>query len=194
MRAIWLAAILFCMPWLAAAQADTDTLTITASRIASAVPDQVVIAVDLSAPPEASLDEVPSSLSRINETVASLVRVQQRIATDHRNFQFGFNIVQLQVSAEQQAAQVCAYTALLSYAQTQAQRVAAAAGVRVGPVVGIADAGGVSGAIGYAAPSQWFTTPGFVRSGDFSGLTGFLLAPPAITPACSMTVQFKLLR
>ena len=83
-----------------------------------------------------------------------------------------------QVSPELQASDACPAPTLISEARSQAQKIAAAAGLSVGPVLSIADGKGG-------------TTSGAVYA--FLSVGGSFLTPSP-TATCSLNVQFKLVR
>lgn len=94
-----------------------------------------------------------------------------------------------QVSQALQASQQCPYALLVADAQGQAQRLASAAGARVGPIVSLSD--------GSAIPAAGFLYGDFAVA--FLGvvpanqLGSFLVSPQPAPPTCAMTVQFSLL-
>src|SRR5207249_8447739 len=122
--------------------------------------------------------------AKLNDTLAALVRIH-----DESPMYVSFYIEGMQTSPELQASQPCPYPSLVSYARTQVQKVAAAAGVRVGQVVGISDT--PSGET-VAIPTLAFGI-GDTASGPLGGIA-FGLAIPEPAATCAMTVQFKLLR
>jgi len=135
-------------------------------------------------------------ISNVTTLLGSLVKLQQKLAPPAGKLSVSYNIQTVQVSQQLLDANPCAYTTLVSDAQRQAQTLAAAAGVGVGPVVAIGNSPGVQLA---AVPA--------VRSGDYSSLVGAVYDPltgaassayqwfaPAAAPSCSMTVSFQLKR
>jgi hypothetical protein len=125
-------------------------------------------------------------LSKLKDTIASLTTLQQTIAQKNPGMSMTFSVQGTQASPQQ-----CSTPDLISDARAQAQKLANAAGLSVGPIIGVSDAG-----------SSSLGTPGaFIisaqRSGDFSGL--FVSTPVfAIAPIppfnCSLVVQFRMLR
>jgi len=93
---------------------------------------------------------------------------------------------------------MCVWPALLSDAQAEAQRLAAAAGVTVGPIVALSDE--------RAGITRTVVSASGLRFGDFGGVIGGVIGqfplprlpayiPPIIpAPNCALTVQFKFLR
>ena len=144
---------------------------------------------------------LPVPFSKLKATLVLLMELQQKLSGPRgdgkASMDVSFSVQGSQVSPELQASQPCPWTTLVGDARAQAQKLAAVAGVTVGPVIAISDGNGVSP--NSVVLSQFAYYSGSLlpvariapidRSGFFySGL----LAGPA--PACSMTVQFKLLR
>ena len=124
-------------------------------------------------------------LGKIKATVASLTALQQSIAQSNSGIALSFQVQGSQVSSDLVQSQACAAKDLVADAQTQAQSVAAAAGLAIGPIVAISD-----GSSSAAAPT-------FVRAGDFFVgnsiyTTGLWFDPTP--PGCYIEVKFKLLR
>jgi Protein of unknown function (DUF541) len=145
---------------------------------------------------------LPVPLSKMKDTITSLTTLQQTIAQKNSGFSLTFNVQGGQVSTQLRDAQQCPITDLVSDARTQAQKLADAAGLTLGPILALYDAQFV----GDRTPSFLIAIPNpFQRSGDFSyagfllgspGLTAVIRAPAPTTPAltCSITVKFTLLR
>jgi hypothetical protein len=117
-------------------------------------------------------------LAKIKATVASLTALQQSIAQNNSGMTLSFQVQGSQVSSDSIQSQACAAKGLVADAQTQAQNVAAAAGLAIGPIIAISD-----GSSSAAAPT-------FARVGDFS--VGNWINPTP--PGCYLEVKFKLLR
>jgi uncharacterized protein YggE len=215
-----LAILLLAAAATAFGQLEDDSLTVTATRTTSLQPDQATVSIYLSAPAGGSLDDAvvalqgsgvaASDLASVNSytgdnslewvfnrtvsffqlktTLAALDSIQSALAQKVSYF------VQGSVSPEaQQAPALCPLPAMVADARAQAQRVADAAGVRVGPVVSLSQ----------AQPTGLVAAPVF-RSGNFVSAAGvspvsFLVgvisqSPPPTGSSCGITVQFKLLR
>jgi hypothetical protein len=215
MRIIRLFALLVAVQALALAQLDPDTLTINVTRNVLLQPDQVGINVFVNAPANSSLDDVLAALPGTGLTAANLISASASGLNGQATTEWSFSLAvplaklkdalaalqnakdnstvdvtffttfELQTSPELLASQTCPYASLVSYAKTQAQKVAVAAGVNVGPIVGVSDSpgGSVPTAIAYA-----------VLASPFGVLSDFLLGSPSPgrTASCSMSVQFKL--
>ena len=129
-------------------------------------------------------------LANLNQFLATLAGVQKAIESDHPGWDLSYSVAGTQASPESRAAQTCPWPSLVSYAQKEAQQVAAAAAVKLGPVVGLSD-----------IPAGVSVPTAVVRRGDFSQtISGILVSPVlsnfALPPSasCSLTVQFKLVR
>ena len=118
---------------------------------------------------------LPVSFAKVQTTAAALVTLQQTIAKSNNGLKLSFYIGGLQVSSALAQSQSCPFTDLVSDAQTQAKKLADAAGFTVGPILTIED----SSANGAAARA------------DYPLNTAFAAPVP---PACAITVKFRLLR
>ena len=179
-------------------------------------PDQAVFSVYVTAAPDASLDDVLAIVAGIGISAANLWSVNGdsgqvgvspltqwsfllpvpisnmaataaalNAASPASPGAVGYSVYS-QVSQAAQASQQCPYALLVADAQAEAQRLAAAAGARLGTVVSISDGSATVPVI----PA--------VRVGSFSFLSSpyssQLIVIPVSTPAtCSMTVQFSML-
>lgn len=103
-------------------------------------------------------------------TIGSLTALQGAITQNNSGLALLFSVTGTRVSAQLQQSQSCSTSDLLADAKVQAQKVAIAAGLVVGPVLTLSE-----------APA---TQPSAV---DFAG---FLAATPPQT--CSLVVQFQL--
>jgi hypothetical protein len=101
-----------------------------------------------------------------------------------------FDIGDISVSPELAATQPCPYPSLASYARTQAQKIADAAGAKVGPVVAISDSPSDSGAVQTVALVKLVS---YLSSSVLSDFGGRMLPLASFEISCSMTIQFKLL-
>jgi hypothetical protein len=123
--------------------------------------------------------------AKLGDTLTRLASLQQKIGGPVGQPDLNFNVQGARVSDEVQAAQSCSFQALVTDAQAQAQKLASAAGLTLGPVVSVSDgstlqsvgvfsAGIASVPYGILSINQWFS--------------------PAPTPAqpCALTVQFKI--
>jgi len=205
MRTLCLTLLLVACPLFA--QLETDTITISTSRQIVQQPDQVVFSVQVVVPQTASIDEVLAKLpgtgitaanltgtsnysseqaawnftltapfSKISSTTALLVQLMQANPVS-------FYFQGTQVSQPSQSS--CSQAVLISDAQAQAQKLAAAAGFSVGPVLAVSD-----GTLSQAPTAvQTFA----VARNDLGFISSWYYAPlPPIT--CSATVKFRLNR
>jgi hypothetical protein len=150
------------------AQPDTGTITITASRNVTAVPDQLLYSVTLRTELALEVSEVvarlagtgirPADLTYVNgtgefvdwtcslatpfskmaEMNAALAALQQRIGKGFLPPPLSFRVTAPQTSADAQA-QSCSLAALVSDARREADGIASAAGVHVGKIVGLSE-------------------------------------------------------
>jgi hypothetical protein len=131
------------------------------------------------APPQLQwIFALPAPLAKIKDTVATLSALQKTIAQQNNGLTLSFNVQGTQVSAQSQQSHVCPTSDLLADATTQAQKLAAIAGLSLGSVLAMSSGTSVSGSVGSAV-----------------SIAGVLLgAPPVLPSVCSMTVKFALLR
>jgi len=211
------------LPVLAFAQLDDNTLTVTASRQLPALqPDQVVIAVAVESDPTATLDDVLAVLNGSGITAANLSiatslggtssdwvfrltvplgNLNAALATLQKvvnasSLPAAYAVESLQVSSALQASQQCPYPALVSDGQSQAQKLAAAVGAGVGPIVALSDGSSLNGGSGGGASGglfQFAIFPGnIVPVSEVLQLADLLAPRPSAAPTCTMVVQFSL--
>jgi uncharacterized protein YggE len=131
-------------------------------------------------------------LTKLKGTVASLTALQMSLAKNG-GASLTFQVQRTQVSSELTQAQPCSLKDLVADAQVQAQKLAAAAGLFVGPILAISDGSSVGGPslVQYAVSG----TPALVRSVSVIPNPLFALqsisAPTPFT--CTASVKFKLL-
>ena len=137
--------------------------------------------------------------SKQGETLSTLAALQQSIDKTF-NRKLGYSITGVQASSELLASAKCAYGPLFQDALLQAQTLADAAGVMLGPVVAVSDGMSVDAAtIPTTAVRAVILDPlGFGVSQFDAGRAGFLLGIPSgpvpSSSTCTMSVQFKLIR
>jgi hypothetical protein len=221
-------AILFLTCGLAFAQLETNTLTITASRNVSVVPDQVLYGVSLTTDLSATLDDAIAQLagtgitaanftyvtssgdsaksvdwafelvvpfSKMKDTVAALSGLRTKLGVRNTSRALTFSAVTERTSSDAQS-QGCPLTSLVNDARREAERIAAAAGVRLGGIVGLSDGSGsniptaanrIGGSVAAFYPAFGVPVGGF-------GLISFLPGPVTARPSgCALMVQFRLL-
>jgi hypothetical protein len=140
--------------------------------------------------------------SKLGGELTSLGAVQQSIGKNSAR-SLSYYVQGTQVSPQLSATGVCPYAALFQDAGAQAQTLASAAGVMLGPVVAVSDGSSVYPAIGvavgYLVPTAAF------RVGDFQIADPLLGAPVAsfsgvlgltasAQTTCTLSVQFRLQR
>ena len=206
------------------AQADTNTITITASRNITVPADQVVYSVTLQTDASVSLSDVVGRLagtgitasdlsyvnssgtslawtfqlvrpfSKMQETTSALARLTQE--PGGLNMSVAFSVTGQQVSEEART-QACQLAALVSDARREADRIASAAGVHVGAIVGLSE--GRNEVAFPVAASRLGTFATIVQYRNIVPVSifdpiGAIYSPdPATAPACSLVVQFRLL-
>ncbi len=120
-------------------------------------------------------------LSKLNDMIASFTTLQQNIAKKNAGLSMAFSVQGTQTSPQQ-----CSTPDLISDARAQAQKLANAAGVSVGPILAVSESGSAG-------------IPAFDLIGDFSATAAFFVGIPtffAPTPPsnCSLTVKFAMVR
>ena len=128
-------------------------------------------------------------ISKIKDALASFTALQTTLAQNKSGLNLTFNAVTAQVSPQLQASQPCPIFALIADARAQAQKMASSAGVSVGPILALSDAGATAAAIPFAVPVL------ASRIGDFSALPFLLITPlPFVPPLnCTIVVKFSVL-
>ena len=119
---------------------------------------------------------LPVALAKIKDTVNLLTGLQQAIAQQQNGLVLSFTIQGTQVSQQLQQSQVCVVSDLIADAQSQAQKLAVAAGLGVGNIL--------------AMSSPVFTSVGNALTGVISRFTPGLTSP--LVPVCTVTVKFAL--
>jgi uncharacterized protein YggE len=187
-------------------------ITIAASRTMSVQPDQAVIVVNVSAGLTLTLNDIVAELEGSGITAANFVGAYGQANSTQWNFSLPVSFAQLpaelstlaqlqqtlgaskglpyltysvqgtQVSPGLQASQTCSLSGLVSDAQSQALKLAQAAGVTLGPVISVTDSTGTRA--GDLAAVIYDPTTG----NPFGGIQSVLPAPPP----CALTVQFQL--
>jgi uncharacterized protein YggE len=116
---------------------------------------------------------LPVPSSKLKDTAMSLSALEQSIAQGKSGLMLSFTVEGTRVSAQLLQSQACSLPGLVSDARTQAQTMADAAGVTLGPILALS---------GEASSSAAVT----------STLSSFLIA--VYPPPCALTVKFGLLR
>jgi uncharacterized protein YggE len=124
-------------------------------------------------------------LANLTATMGSITKIEQTIAQNNSGLTLTFYISGTQVSQQLQQAQTCPNSDLISDASAQAQKLASAAGMTLGPILRLSN----------ALSSQ----PTFVAENVVNGILGanafnqFLVAPLSSPMTCSLVVKFQLL-
>lgn len=129
-------------------------------------------------------------LANLTTAIASLIQLQQTIGQNASGLALTFNVSGTQVSSQlqqSQQSQSCSDAELIADATGQGQKLAAAAGVALGPILRLTNAP-ISEAVSQIVPAG--ARSGFLTVGDFLEL---LLAPAPSPSTCSLTVAFQLL-
>jgi uncharacterized protein YggE len=137
-----------------------------------------------SAPPNLQWNfNLAAPLASLTATIGTLTKLEQTITQNNSGLTLSFSVGGTQVSQQLQQSQTCSNADLMSDATAQAQKLAAAAGFTLGPVLQLSNAGlaqiypvlEVASLVGYVVPND------------------FLVGYPASSPVnCSLTVQFQL--
>jgi hypothetical protein len=130
---------------------------------------------------------IGAALERVQNTIASLTALQQKLARKPNGSSLTFSVQNTQVSARLQQPDQCQTADLVGDALAQARRLADAAGVSAGPIIAISD--GSTDAVGFAY-FGFFGGPGFRQLSASSA--PYLEPQPFLY--CTITVKFQLLR
>lgn len=208
-----LSALLFVTATAAFGQLDDNTITVRATRQITLQPDQIVFYVRVATSATSGIEgaiakvsgigitpaqltgvfsdttdtidwnfTLTAPLSQANATIAQLIQLQQSSGGA-----VSFGVQDMQVSQAAQQSQPCSQSALVADAQKQAQALASAAGLTVGPVIAVSDGGGAT------ASASVVTFIGASVSGILPVIStrpDFLFAPSA--SACTAVVKFQL--
>jgi hypothetical protein len=129
-------------------------------------------------------------LTKMKATIASLTALQQSAAQNNSGMTLMFQVQGSQVSSDLIQSQACSIKDLVADAQAQAQNVAAAAGLAIGPIVAISNLSSGGTASSYL---DSFLFNGYVGVTFPTFPSGFttIVSTPLI---CSLEVKFKLLQ
>lgn len=123
---------------------------------------------------------LPVPLSSLTATIGSLTKLQQSITQNNSGLTLSFSVNGTQISQQLQQAQSCSNSELIADATAQAQKLAAAAGLMLGPIAKLSN-----------GPSP--QTYGVL----YDPLVGYVVPSnfvPASSPVtCSLVVEFRLL-
>ena len=119
---------------------------------------------------------LPASLSKLKDTAATLTTVQQNIAKKNAGLTMSFSVQGTQVSQQLQQSQPCVVADLIADARVQAQKLADAAGLALGQILGL------------SSPVS------SIAGSNNSSLSSFLIGVPFPPSICAVTVKFALIR
>jgi len=119
-------------------------------------------------------------LANLTTTIGTLTKLQQTITQNNSGLALAFSVNGTQVSQQLQQSQTCSTPDLIADATVQAQKLANAAGLAIGPVLSVS-----SGSAPQFSPAPFFDFVGGVGPSDF-------LLGPAPLVTCSATVEFQL--
>jgi hypothetical protein len=184
-------------------QPDQIVLQLTVSSNPSATLDQIVGALSGLGITDANLTGTYNSnpptltwnfsftapLANLTATIGSITKIEQTIAQNNSGLTLTFYIGGTQVSQQLQQAQTCPNSDLISDASAQAQKLASAAGLSLGPILRLSN-----------APRSQPAEPALVaENATLTGVVGaysfneILLTPLPSPVTCSLSVQFQLL-
>lgn len=124
-------------------------------------------------------------LSNLAATIGSLSTLQQTITQNNSGLSLTFTVGGTQVSTQLQQSQSCSTSDLIADATAQAQKLAAAAGLVLGPILKLSNVPltqPAAGLVGHAVPNA------VIAVGE---LLDFLVAPAPTPVTCSLVVQFQ---
>lgn len=124
------------------------------------------------------LFSVTSPLTSTKATVASLTTLEQNIAKANNGLTLSFSIVGTQVSQQLAQSQTCSLASLIASATTQAQALAAAAGLQLGAILALS-----------SSTSNVVSSSQLISSGAF--VSTVLNSTP---PPCAVTLKFNVTR
>lgn len=129
-------------------------------------------------------------IANLTATINSLTNLENTITQNNSGLTLTFTVNGTQVSQQllqSQQAQSCTNANLISDATTQAQKLASAAGMTLGPILKLSNSAAVQPTLAVAEISGTFAVLGAVPVPDF------LLGYPASPVTCSLVVQFQLM-
>ncbi len=176
-------------------QPDDAVFNLSVSAGAATSLDQVVAALsslgisssdltgvnNTNAPPNLQWNfNLAVSLSSLTATIGSLTKLQQTITQNNSGLTLSFSVNGTQISQQLQQSQACSNSELISDATAQAQKLAAAAGLTLGPIAKLSN-----------GPSP--QTYGVLYNPLVGYVVPNLLGPASSPVTCSLVVEFRLL-
>jgi len=131
-------------------------------------------------------------IASLTATITSLTSLAKTIGQNNSGLTLTFSVNGTQVSQQLHASQTCSNADLIADATAQGQKLAAAAGMTLGPILKLSNVSPAPPAVG-ATLGLFPTLLLGGRLGSFSGFVQYV-APPVTSPVtCSLSVQFQLL-
>jgi len=131
-------------------------------------------------------------LSSLTTTIKSITQLEQTIAQNNVGLTLTFTVEGTQVSQQLRQAQSCSNSDLIADATSQGQKLAAAAGLTLGPIIKLTNAPTIEGAgiVPNLAVGQYVVNGAYSVGAVFSNILVVTLASPV---TCSLVVEFQLL-
>lgn len=125
-------------------------------------------------------------LSNLTATIGALTKLQQSITQNNSGLTLAFSVNGTQISPQLQQSQSCTTSDLIADATAQAQKLASAAGLTIGPILSLTNASPQPA----AAFAQREVAPANYFIGDAFSASLFYAPTPPVT--CSLVVEFQL--
>jgi hypothetical protein len=119
---------------------------------------------------------LPVPLAKLKDTATTLSNIQQNIAKKNAGLAMSFSVQGTQVSQQLQQSQPCVVADLIADARVQAQKLADAAGLALGQILGL------------SSPVS------SIAGSNSASLSSFLIGVPFPPSICAVTVKFALIR
>jgi uncharacterized protein YggE len=155
--------------------------------------DNLTSSNTIAAPPNVQWNftlDVP--LSSLSASMGSITNLEQTIAQNNSGLALTFSVNGTQVSQQLQQAQSCPNSDLINDATVQAQSLASAAGLTLGPILKLSSAPASETSVP-TAPVRYGNFLDGVLTITFAQVSSAPIAPIASTVTCSLVVKFQLL-
>ena len=133
---------------------------------------------------------LPVPLSNLSARITSLTKLQQTIAQNNSGLTLTFTINGAQVSQQLRQSQSCSNSDMIAEATAQGQKLAAPAGLTLGPILKLSNTPLVESSVPVYAGAIAGRLGAFVQIGAFAEL---LLLPAPSPVTCALVVKFQLL-
>ncbi len=209
MRAIYLGLLGAAFAW---GQLESNTISVTASRSYNLQPDEVVFRLVVQSDTAPALDGLRGLqfesgapglpwVYTVAVPLTDTANTIRQLNALSKTLNLNYSAQETRASPQALAARNCLDSDLIADARVQAQKMAAAAQLTLGPIGALSKAPSLPAFVNtpaYAARSGDFAV-GSIATGGFAGflLGGFIAAQPSLAPAvvsCSLTVKFALVR